>query len=131
MSVENTRLPVDLVCCDDALAYGLGERSGADVAEELAALCEALAQRLQARPACEDAATDPRARLRMNFVYGTALLRLAERDGPALLPDAVRSLSDALSLARRHVPERVVTVKSQLLRAEHSLVLAQTAEHAR
>ena len=75
-------------------------------------------------------------RLRRSLFDGwrSTLLTLAERHKPSLLPHAVERLGDALSIARRHVPERVVTIKSQLYRAEHSLAMLNTStapeEHA-
>jgi hypothetical protein len=128
MASERTQLPVAATAPDDVVAEGWAVRSAVAVAEELAALCEELARRLQRAAAPAGEAADPVARTRLAYLYGAALLDLAERDRPALLPDAVRSLSDALSLARRHVPERVVTIKPQLLRAEHSLALSRAVE---
>jgi hypothetical protein len=112
--------PVDLMARDDA-AWNWPEHSASALADELAALCAELAQRLRDGEGTQPAPRDPLVHTRLAFVYGSALLTLAERDKPALLPDAVRSLSDALALARRHAPERVVTIKPRLLRAEHSL----------
>jgi hypothetical protein len=105
-------------------------RSAAVMAEQLAELCEQLARLLAAGIEPPSSQEDGIARSRLNYVYGSTLLTLAERDAPALLPAAVQRLGDALSLARRHAPERVVTIKSQLLRAEHSLALREQAGSA-
>jgi hypothetical protein len=121
--------PVELMARDDA-AWNWPDRSASAMADELATLCEALARRLQESDDAAPPPRDPLVHTRLAFVYGSALLTLAERDKPALLPDAVRCLSDALSLARRHAPERVVAIKPRLLRAEHSLAQQRDATHA-
>lgn len=106
------------------------------LAEDLARICEQLAEQLR-----EDAgepvgngtalAADPAERATLNYLYGTALYSLAQRQSPDLLPQAVGRLDQALSLARQHAPERVVVIKSELYRAEHSLALMHSPSAAK
>lgn len=93
---------------------------------DLASLCEPAAQTLLSGEPGAAADDDAPQALTLQFVYGIALLELAERRRPAerpeLLQRAVHCLGRALTLARRHRPERVVPIKTQLYRAEHALV---------
>lgn len=101
-------------------------RAAMALVEELASLCESLKPALGFAEA--PAESVPRT-VTLHFVYGIAMLELGERQRPELLEGAVDSLGRALSLARRHAPERVVPIKMQLYRAEHALV-ERSALHA-
>ncbi len=131
MSSERHAFHAELIARDDEALWNWPWRSGAARAEELAQICEQLAAILEpdegaGESAADDGiAADPVARAKLNYIYGSTLLTLAERDEPERLPDAVERLGHALSLARRHVPERVVVIKTQLYRAEHSLAMQQ------
>ena len=96
--------------------------------------CASSSPRYCATSATTEEAAELIERAKLNYMYGSTLLTLAERHKPSLLPHAVERLGDALSIARRHVPEHVVTIKSQLYRAEHSLAMMNTStapeEHA-
>jgi hypothetical protein len=128
VNAEHPGLPADLFAGGADAAWSWPYRSAAVMAEQLAELCEQLALLLQAGLEAPASREDGVARSRLNYVYGSTLLTLAERETPALLPHAVQRLGDALSLARRHAPEHVVAIKSQLLRAEHSLALRQQSD---
>ena len=123
----------EMIARDEDALWNWPRRSAAIRAEELASMCEQLAALLRDQRETEDAA-DLVERAKLNYMYGSTLLTLAERHKPSLLPHAVERLGDALSIARRHVPEHVVTIKSQLYRAEHSLAMMKTStapeEHA-
>lgn len=129
MSSERHALHAELIARDDEALWNWPRRSGAARAEELAQICEQLAAILHpdygaGESAADDSiAADPVERAKLNYVYGSTLLTLAERDEPERLPDAIERLGHALSLARLHVPERVVVIKTQLYRAEHSLAM--------
>ncbi|HTN50379.1 MAG TPA: hypothetical protein VMK32_13200 [Burkholderiaceae bacterium] len=133
MSSELHSFHAELIARDEDALWNWPRRSAAVMAEELANMCEQLAALLNDRHEAAPA-SDPIERAKLNYMYGSTLLTLAERHKPSLLPHAVERLGDALSLARRHVPERVVTIKSQLYRAEHSLAMLKTStapeEHA-
>ena len=129
MSSELHSYHAELIARDEEALWNWPRRSAAVMAEELALMCEQLAGLLRERREADaaDRAEDPVQRTRLNYMYGSTLLTLAEREKPSLLPHAVERLGDALSLARRHVPERVVTIKSQLFRAEHSLAMLRSS----
>jgi len=126
MSSELHSYHAELIARDEDALWNWPRRSAAVMVDELAHMCEQLHALLRDR---DDTAptSDPVERTKLSYMYGSTLLTLAERHKPALLPDAVKRLADALSLARRHVPERVVTIKSQLYRAEHSLAMLKTS----
>jgi hypothetical protein len=136
MSSERHSLHAELIARDEDALWNWPRRSAAVMAEELAQMCEQLAALLRHQREMNEAdgMPDPVASAKLNYMYGSTLLTLAEREKPSLLPHAVERLGDALSLARRHVPERVVTIKSQLYRAEHSLAMLKHStapeEHA-
>jgi len=133
MSSELHAYHAELIARDEDALWNWPRRSGAIMAEELAQMCEQLAALLHERRECDAEAgngLDPVERTKISYMYGSTLLTLAERQKPALLPHAIDRLSDALSLARRHVPERVVVIKSQLLRAEHSLAMLRNSTAA-
>jgi hypothetical protein len=125
MSSELHKYHAELIARDDEALWNWPRRATAVMVEELASMCEQLAGLLRERREADsaDRDADPVQRTRLNYMYGSTLLTLAEREKPALLPHAVERLGDALSLARRHAPERVVQIKSQLFRAEHSLAI--------
>jgi hypothetical protein len=125
MSSELHSYHAELIARDEEALWNWPRRSAAVMAEELAYMCEQLAALLRHEREVKDpeGRPDPVATTKLNYMYGSTLLTLAEREKPSLLPHAVERLGDALSLARRHVPERVVTIKSQLFRAEHSLAM--------
>lgn len=130
MSSELHAYHAELIARDEDALWNWPRRSAAIMAEELAQVCEQLAALLRERREADAAvggSLDPVERTKINYMYGSTLLTLAERQKPALLPHAVDRLGDALALARRHVPERVVVIKSQLLRAEHSLALLRNS----
>jgi len=122
-----TDLPrIDQLAASEETLRDWPRRAAMALVDELSSLCEQLAAMLafgetgerEAPCANEDS---PRT-VTLHFVYGIALLELAERERPELLQRAVYCLGRALTLARRHVPERVVPIKMQLYRAEHALV---------
>jgi hypothetical protein len=126
MSSELHSYHAELIARDEDALWNWPRRSAAVMAEELAKMCEQLHSLLFDRNEAAPA-NDPVERAKLSYMYGSTLLTLAERQKPSLLPDAVQRLGDALSLARQHVPERVVTIKSQLYRAEHSLAMLNTS----
>ena len=136
MSSERHSFHAELIARDEEALWNWPRRSAAVMAEELAQICEQLAALLRHQREVNEADgnSDPIASAKLNYMYGSTLLTLAEREKPSLLPHAVERLGDALSLARRHVPERVVAIKSQLYRAEHSLAMLKNStepeEHA-
>ena len=136
MSSERHSFHAELIARDEEALWNWPRRSAAVMAEELAQMCEQLAALLRHQREVNEAdgTPDPIASAKLNYMYGSTLLTLAEREKPSLLPHAVARLGDALSLARRHVPERVVAIKSQLYRAEHSLAMLKSStapeEHA-
>lgn len=136
MSSERHSFHAELIARDEEALWNWPRRSAAVMAEELAQMCEQLAALLRHQREVNEADgnPDPIASAKLNYMYGSTLLTLAEREKPSLLPHAVERLGDALSLARRHVPERVVAIKSQLYRAEHSLAMLKSStapeEHA-
>jgi hypothetical protein len=106
------------------------------LAEDLARICEQLAEQLrdddgEPHGSGTALAADPAERATLNYLYGSALYSLAQRQAPDLLPQAVGRLDQALSLARQHAPERVVVIKSELYRAEHSLALLHSPSAAK
>jgi hypothetical protein len=131
MSSELHAFHAELIARDDEALWNWPRRSAAVMAETLAQMCEQLAELLRHEREVGSGngafGVDPIERAKLNYMYGSTLLTLAEREKPALLPHAVERLGDALSLARRHVPERVVTIKSQLYRAEHSLAMLKNS----
>jgi hypothetical protein len=129
MSSELHSFHAELIARDEEALWNWPRRSAAIMAEELALMCEQLAGllRRQGEAAEGEAEHDPIESAKLNYMYGSTLLTLAEREKPGLLPHAVERLGDALFLARRHVPERVVTIKSQLYRAEHSLAMLRSS----
>ncbi len=136
MSSERHSFHAELIARDEEALWNWPRRSAAVMAEELALMCEQLAALLRHQREVNEAdgKPDPIASAKLNYMYGSTLLTLAEREKPSLLPHAIERLGDALSLARRHVPERVVAIKSQLYRAEHSLAMLKSStapeEHA-
>src|SRR5262245_45541974 len=135
MSPERHALHDELNTRDEEALWDWPARSGTARAEELARICEQLAAILPDEKTDDDVrrgiASDPVERAKLSYIYGATLLTIAERDDPQRLPDAVELLGRALSLARRHVPERVVTIKTQLYRAEHSLAMRKQRTDAR
>ena len=129
MSSERHSFHAELIARDEEALWNWPRRSAAVMAEELALMCEQLAALLRHQREVNEAdgKADPIASAKLNYMYGSTLLTLAEREKPSLLPHAVERLGDALSLARRHVPERVVAIKSQLYRAEHSLAMLKSS----
>lgn len=133
MSSERHAFHAELIARDEEALWNWPRRSAAVMAEELAQMCEQLAALLRKARDAESVdgdGGDPVERAKLNYMYGSTLLTLAEREKPALLPHAIERLGDALSLARRHVPERVVAIKTQLYRAEHSLAILRTSTAA-
>jgi len=131
MSSELHPFHAELIARDDEALWNWPRRSAAVMAETLAQICEQLAELLRYEREVGSGngafGVDPIERAKLNYMYGSTLLTLAEREKPALLPHAIERLGDALSLARRHVPERVVAIKSQLYRAEHSLAMLKNS----
>ena len=139
MNSERHALHAELIARDEDALWNWPRRSAAVMAEHLAQMCEQLAELLryerEVEPGNGAIGVDPIECAKLNYMYGSTLLTLAEREKPSLLPHAVERLGNALQLARRHVPERVVTIKTQLYRAEHSLAMLRTStaseEHPR
>jgi hypothetical protein len=127
MSSELHSYHAELIARDDEALWNWPRRSAAVMAEELAHLCEQLASLLHQRRDGDSRESDPVERAKLSYMYGSTLLTLGEREKPSLLPHAVERLGDALSIARRHAPERVVAIKTQLLRAEHSLAMLRSS----
>jgi hypothetical protein len=128
MSSELHSYHAELIARDDEALWNWPRRSAAVMAEELALMCEQLATLwCERREAETESDADPLRRTRLCYMYGSTLLTLAEREKPALLPHAVERLGDALSLARLYAPERVVQIKTQLFRAEHSLAMLKNS----
>jgi hypothetical protein len=120
-----------LALIDDALR-NWPVQHGFAMAKELAALCEQLALLMRSVGQAQieallPRATDPIENLRLNFVYGSTLLSLAEQDDDALAAVAVERLAEALTQARRHVPGEVPAIKGQLCRAEHMVAVRRNA----
>jgi len=123
----DTDLPrIDLLAASEEMLWDWPRRAAMALVDELTSLCEQLAAVLPfgepSERAAASATEDQPRTVTLHFVYGIALLELAERERPELLQRAVYCLGRALTLARRHVPERVVPIKMQLYRAEHALV---------
>lgn len=122
-----TDLPrIDLLAASEEVLWDWPRRAAMALVDELTLMCEQLAALLPFGESGErdvpSAAEDQPQTVTLHFVYGIALLELAERERPELLQRSVYCLGRALTLARRHVPERVVPIKMQLYRAEHALV---------
>jgi hypothetical protein len=75
----------------------------------------------------EPRSNDPVECVHLNFVHGSTLLALAERDDDRFAPTAVARLAKALTLARQHQPEQVPAIKLQLCRAEHLVATRRNA----
>ena len=80
--------------------------------------CAADAYRM-AEELLDQAEASPLERVHLHDAHGRALLQLAEEDDVELASAAAHRLATALSLARRHIPERVAAIKLELCRAEH------------
>lgn len=134
MNSERHAFHAELIARDEEALWNWPRRSAAVMAEQLAQMCEQLAELLRHEREVAEGngafGVDPVERAKLNYMYGSTLLTLAEREKPALLPHAVERLGDALSLARLHVPEHVVAIKTQLYRAEHSLAMLRTSTAA-
>jgi hypothetical protein len=135
MNAAKSDRPSELPLRSEEALWNWPARCVSALAEDLARICEQLAEQLRdgdGGPAGNGAAlaADPAERATLNYLYGTALYSLAQRQAPDLLPQAVGRLDQALSLARQHAPERVVVIKSELYRAEHSLALLHSPSAA-
>lgn len=75
----------------------------------------------------EPRSNDPVECVHLNFVHGSTLLALAERDDDRFASTAVARLAKALTLARQHQPEQVPAIKLQLCRAEHLVATRDNA----
>ena len=64
---------------------------------------------------------DARDLVQLKHNHGVALLKLAEDTNAELAAEAASALSSALALARKHMPVGVVSIKYELLRAEHTV----------
>ena len=59
--------------------------------------------------------------MKLKHGYGRALLELAAGSNMELASEAATRLSSALSLARKHMPVGVASIKYELFRAEHTV----------
>jgi hypothetical protein len=74
-----------------------------------------------AESAAARAEADARELLQLKHQYGIALLKLAADTNEQLAVEAATRLSTALSLARKHMPVGVASIKYELFRAEHTV----------
>lgn len=96
----------------------LGARYALQCAAEAFRYAEAAAVRAEA---------DGRELMALEHQYGLALLRLAGDSNEHLASEAAARLSNALSLARKHMPVGVVSIKYELFRAEHTVTTLRGA----
>lgn len=99
----------------------LGRKVALQCATEAFRYAEAAAARAEA---------DARELLQLKHQYGLALLRLAEDTNAELAAEAASRLSTALSLARKHMPVGVASIKLELFRAEHTVTTLRGADRA-
>jgi hypothetical protein len=74
-----------------------------------------------AEAAAAKAEADAREVLQLQHQFGLALLKLAGDRNEHLASEAATRLSAALSLARKHMPVGVASIKYELFRAEHTV----------
>jgi hypothetical protein len=91
--------------------------------------CAAEAYR-SAEELAEQALTEAAELLQLKHRYGSALLKLAEGRNAELASEAASRLSSALSLARKHMPVGVATIKLELFRAEHTVTQLRRTRRA-
>jgi hypothetical protein len=92
--------------------------------------CAADAYR-KAESLLDETETDAVERVHLHDAHGRALLQLADDDDVETVSAAAHRLATALSLARRHIPERVAGIKLELCRAEHAIALQRNPEAMR
>lgn len=92
---------------------------------ELAGLQQAAAAYSMAEALLDEAAATVLERVHVHHAHGRTLLRLADGSDVELAAAAASRLASALSLARRHAPERVAGIKLELCRAEHVIAVRQ------
>jgi hypothetical protein len=74
-----------------------------------------------AETAAINAEADAHELLQLKHQFGLALLKLAGDRNEQLASEAATRLSAALSLARKHMPVGVASIKYELFRAEHTV----------
>ena len=74
-----------------------------------------------AEAAAGRAEADAREMLQLKHQFGVALLKLSADTNMELAAEAATRLSTALSLARKHMPVGVASIKFELFRAEHTV----------
>lgn len=74
-----------------------------------------------AEAAAAKAEADARELLQLKHQFGIALLKLGGDRNEQLAAEAANRLSTALSLARKHMPVGVASIKYELFRAEHTV----------
>jgi hypothetical protein len=65
--------------------------------------------------------------MQLKHQFGIALLKLANETNAELAAEAAARLSTALSLARKHMPVGVASIKLELFRAEHTVATLRPA----
>jgi hypothetical protein len=100
----------------------LGQTHALQVASEAFRTAEALASMVDAR-------ADELMKLKHG--YGCALLELAAGSNMELATEAAARLSSALSLARKHMPVGVASIKYELFRAEHTVAQLKVRDSQR
>ena len=104
-----------------ALGQTLGQKFALQCATEAFHYAEAAAARAE---------TDARELMQLKHQYGVALLKLAADTNAELAAEAASRLSTALSLARKHMPVGVASIKLELFRAEHTVTTLRGARRA-
>ena len=74
-----------------------------------------------AEAAAARAEADARDLLKLQHQFGLALMKLGGECNEQLAVEAASRLSSALSLARKHMPVGVASIKYELFRAEHAV----------
>jgi len=95
------------------------------LAGEVACLQQAATACGMAEALLDEAAATVLERVHVHHAHGRTLLRLADGSDVELAAAAASRLASALSLARRHAPERVAGIKLELCRAEHVIAVRQ------
>ena len=90
----------------------LGQKHALQAASEAFRAAEALTSMVE---------THAHELMTLKYGYGWTLLELAAGSNAELATEAATRLSSALSLARKHVPVGVASIKYELFRAEHTV----------
>ncbi len=99
----------------------LGAKYALQCATEAFRYAEAAAARAEA---------DARELMQLEHQFGVALLKLSADTNAELAAEAATRLSTALSLARKHMPVGVASIKFELFRAEHTVTQLRGSRRA-